>query len=60
MLELLKNDVITSREQQRLIATYVIGWQITPEDLLKYSQLKMARGETDTGVIVSWNTEVVL
>lgn len=57
VLELLKNDVITSREQQRLIATYAIGWQITPEDLLKYSQLKMARGETDTGVIVSWNTE---
>ena len=57
VLELLKSDIITPTEQQRLIATYAIGWRITPEDLLHYPQLKMASGETDTGVIVSWNTE---
>lgn len=39
------------------MACYAIGWQITDEDLENYPQLKMAKNETDTGVIISFNSE---
>lgn len=43
--------------QQQLIAAYLIGWRVTEEDLTQFPQLRMAQGETDTGVIVSFNSE---
>ena len=42
---------------KRMVAAYVIGFSVTQDDLEKYSHLKFATGENDTGVIVSWNTE---
>ncbi|MBQ7208256.1 MAG: DUF3089 domain-containing protein [Lentisphaeria bacterium] len=42
---------------RRMVAAYVIGFSVTKDDLEKYPHLKFAAGETDTGVIVSWNTE---
>ena len=42
---------------ERMVAAYVIGYSITKEDLESYPHLKFATGETDAGVIVSWNTE---
>ena len=42
---------------ERMVAAYVIGYSITKEDLEDYPHLKFATGETDAGVIVSWNTE---
>ncbi len=42
---------------KRMVAAYVIGFSVTKDDLEKYPHLKFATGETDTGVIVSWNTE---
>ncbi len=42
---------------ERMVAAYVIGYSITKEDLETYPHMKFATGETDTGVIVSWNTE---
>ena len=42
---------------KRMIAAYAIGYSITKDDLKKYPHLKFAAGETDTGVIISWNTE---
>ena len=42
---------------ERMVAAYVIGYSITKEDLETYPHLKFASGETDTGIIVSWNTE---
>ena len=42
---------------QRMVAAYVIGFSVTKDDLEKYPYLKFATGESDTGVIVSWNTE---
>ena len=41
----------------RMIAAYVIGFSITRDDLEAFPHLKFAAGETDTGVIISWNTE---
>ena len=42
---------------ERMIAAYVIGYSVTKDDLKAYPHLKFATGESDTGVIVSWNTE---
>ncbi len=42
---------------ERMVAAYVIGYSVTKDELNKYPHLKFAQGETDTGVIVSWNTE---
>ena len=41
----------------KLVAAYCIGWRVTEEDLSKYPHLKMAEGEADTGVIISFNSE---
>lgn len=43
--------------QDQLIACYAIGWRITEEEIQKYPQLKSAEGESDTGVIISFNSE---
>ncbi len=42
---------------KRMVVAYVIGYSITRDDLRDYPYLKFAQGESDTGVIVSWNTE---
>ena len=44
---------------ERMVAAYVIGYAVTKDDLAANPHLKFATGETDTGVIVSWNTEGV-
>ena len=41
----------------RMIAAYIVGQSITPKYLAANPHLKLARGASDTGVIVSWNTE---
>ncbi len=41
----------------RMVAAYVIGYAVTRDELAAYPHLKFATGESDTGVIVSWNTE---
>ena len=42
---------------ERMIADYSIGYSITKEDLEECPHMKFATGESDTGVIISWNTE---
>ena len=42
---------------KRMVASYMIGFSITKDWLKDNPHLKCATGETDTGVIVSWNTE---
>ena len=42
---------------KRMVAAYVIGFSVTKDDLEANPHLKFATGESDTGVIVSWNTE---
>lgn len=41
----------------KLVAAYCIGWRVTEDDLSKHPHLKMAEGEADTGVIISFNSE---
>lgn len=42
---------------KRMVAAYVIGFAVTKDELKENPHLKFAEGETDTGVIISWNTE---
>ena len=42
---------------ERMVASYVLGFSVTPDDLAANPALKFAEGADDTGVIVSWNTE---
>ena len=42
---------------KRMVAAYAIGYSVTKEYLAANPHLKFATGETDTGVIVAWNTE---
>ena len=42
---------------KRMVAAYVIGFSVTKDELKANPHLKFATGESDTGVIVSWNTE---
>ena len=42
---------------ERMVAAYLIGFSITKDDLEECPYLKFATGESDTGVIISWNTE---
>lgn len=43
--------------KDNMVACYAIGWRVTEEDRKKFPHLRMAEGEDDTGVIVSFNTE---
>ena len=42
---------------RRMVAAYLIGFSVTRDELEAYSHLKFATGESDAGVIISWNTE---
>ncbi len=43
--------------RENLIAVYAIGWCMTDEMISKYPQIVPAKGETDTGVVVSFECE---
>ncbi len=43
--------------RDNLIAVYAIGWSMTEEMINKYPQIVPATGETDTGVVVSYECE---
>lgn len=56
-IRLIKESFQTEDRQKQLIACYAIGWSIAEEEIRKYPQLKFAKGESDTGVIISFNSE---
>ena len=57
IVRLLKDKFRDPALQARLIAAYAIGWRVTAEEVAQYPHLRMARGEFDIGVIISFNTE---
>ncbi|MBQ9000692.1 MAG: DUF3089 domain-containing protein [Eggerthellaceae bacterium] len=42
---------------ERMVAAYAIGYSVTNDYLASNPHLKFTTGESDTGVIVAWNTE---
>lgn len=57
VLRLMEELFDENEYQDRLVAAYCIGWSLTDENLAKYPHLKAAQGESDTGVIVTFNSE---
>jgi hypothetical protein len=56
-LRLLKDCFADEATNQLLVACYAIGWSITEEEMAEYPHLTFASGESDTGVIVAFNSE---
>ena len=56
-IRLMKECFNDESRQSQLIACYAIGWSITEEETREYPHLKFAEGESDTGVIISFNSE---
>ncbi|MDD3306240.1 MAG: DUF3089 domain-containing protein [Acetobacterium sp.] len=57
LLRLLADKFDDQALSDQLVAAYLIGWRVTPEDLTNYPFLKMAQHSGDTGVIISFNSE---
>lgn len=55
VIELLKREM-TPDFSRKLIATYAIGYTVTPEELAGYSTLRPAQDSIDTGVLIGFNS----
>lgn len=55
MKDYAKNTSFTSK----LVASYAIGWSVTQAELEAYPSLEFASGESDTGSIISFNSEAI-
>ncbi len=56
LLKLMKDSIFSTFPEKQLVAAYLIGYSVTQDDLDTYN-LKMAQNESDTGVIISYNTQ---
>jgi hypothetical protein len=54
MVSLLKH--MSDEQYRQLVAAYVLGYKVTPEDTLSSSHIRPAKGESDTGVTICYNT----
>ena len=54
VVELLKH--IDDETYQQLVAAYILGYKVSPEDTLTCSHIRPAKGEADTGVAICYNT----
>ena len=57
IIRLMKDLFDEPKYQRRLAMAYAIGWKLTEDEVAKYPHLVPAAGETDTGVIISFNSE---
>ena len=57
LIDLMRKRFDNADLQERLVAAYLIGYSVPIDDLSTYPWLRAAEGETDTGVIISYNTE---
>lgn len=56
ILKLLCRDLGPEKMRERLIASYVIGYSVTKQDLKQYPHLRLAGRDDDTDCIVTYNT----
>ncbi len=54
VVELLK--VLPEDLRQKMVAAYVLGYKVTPQDILSAPWIKGAEGPDDTGVVISYNS----
>ncbi len=48
--------VLTAEQRSRLVAAYVLGYKVTPDDLAQCPAIKAAQDSTDTGVTICYNS----
>ena len=58
LLNLMEKKFDNPKWRRQLVAAYLIGYSVTEDDLEHFPWLKMAQGERDTGVIISYNTQL--
>ncbi len=56
-IRLMKEFFSDKALQEKLIACYAIGWRLTAEETAAFPYLRPAQAETDTGVIIAFNSE---
>ena len=56
-LWLLEKRMSNPEYRRRMVAAYVIGWSVTQNELKEYPHLEMCTTSTQTGCIVSFNTQ---
>lgn len=54
VVELLK--ILDESERDRMIAAYVLGYKVTPEDVEDHPYIVAATDSTDTGVVICYNS----
>ena len=54
VVELLK--VMEEPVRERMVAAYVMGYKVTPEDVADHPQIIAAADSTDTGVVICYNS----
>lgn len=54
VVELLK--ILTQEQREKLIAAYVLGYKVTPADVMSAPWIKAAQGDDDTGVTICYNS----
>lgn len=57
LITLMREHFKSLNLQKKLVAAYLIGYSVTKEDFRQYPWMKPATGESDTGVIVSYNSQ---
>ena len=57
VIRLIKDLFDDPKYQRRLVSAYCIGWKLTEDELTKYPHIIPAEGETDTGVVIAFNSE---
>ncbi len=57
LITLMREHFENVKLQKQLIAAYLIGYSVTKEDFKQYPWMKPATGESDTGVIISYNSQ---
>lgn len=54
VVELLK--ILTPEQREKLIAAYVLGYKVTPDDVAAAPWIKAAQKDDDTGVTICYNS----
>jgi hypothetical protein len=57
LLLLMKDLFSNSKYQEQLVASYLIGYSVTENDIRTYPWLKIAEKADDCGVIITYNTQ---
>ena len=57
LITLMREHFESVKQQKQPIAAYLIGYSVTKEDFKQYPWMKPATGESDTGGIVSYNSQ---